>query len=50
MDLILFEYAIDHLLHILRILKMTQGHALLVGLGGSGRSSLTKLAAGIRNF
>ena len=37
LTLILFDYAIDHLLHILRVLRMKRGHMLLVGLGGTGR-------------
>lgn len=49
MPLTLFEFAIDHILRILRVLKMTQGHAVLIGLGGTGRQSLTKLAAFIRD-
>ncbi|KAL2608307.1 hypothetical protein R1flu_026880 [Riccia fluitans] len=53
MNLVMFEDALEHLTRIHRLMPLPQGNALLVGVGGSGKKSLSKLgafAAGCRIF
>ncbi|KAI4469012.1 dynein heavy chain [Holotrichia oblita] len=45
MSLVLFNDALEHLTRIHRAIRLQKGHVLLVGVGGSGKACITRLAA-----
>lgn len=44
MDLVLFEYALEHINRIARLSMTRRSSSMMIGVGGSGKQSCTRLA------
>ena len=45
LDLVFFEGCVEHVVRLTRVLNQRRGSALLVGMAGTGKRSITRLAA-----
>jgi dynein heavy chain len=53
MNLVFFSDAVNHISRIVRVLLQPRGNAMLIGVSGCGKQSLTKLSSfmlGYKNF
>jgi len=48
--LVLFDDLLEHILRIDRIFKQTQGHLLLIGMAGSGKTTISRFVAWINGL
>ena len=47
MDLIFFRDFVEHVSRMTRVLRQPRGNAVLVGIGGSGKRSVSRLAIAV---
>lgn len=50
MKLVMFLDASEHITRIARIIRQPQGHSLVLGVGGSGRQSLSRMATYLTGY
>lgn len=50
MQLVFFEAAVEHVLRICRTLRQPRGNILLIGVGGSGKQTLSMLSSYILDY
>lgn len=50
MSLVMFKFTLEHISKVSRVLLQDAGHCMLVGIGGGGRQSVTKMATAIAEY
>ena len=50
MNLVMFRFAVEHISKVARVLKLENGNAMLIGIGGSGRQSCSRMATYLADY